>query len=319
MSETAEITAPRIVDYVDPDVIAALPASFPCAWIAEESCRRVSDKAAELAPAAREALLIRATDFAEEVLGVLKLEALPEAIQDCLFVDPHDRLHLIGARGKTKIRVDEDFRIAYLREKPLTLAGPRAGTLRQEARDLLTTPLASADKRPVMTIQAIDLSSVGEGSAFFLELDAPTGTGYRMGRADRLRIFGDGKVLILCFRPMPDVDEEGYQVGNPDAALARLPGSAAVRLAEIEAAEDGGSKMANRLKAVALAQAAKNAAAEADALDAEIEGAGGSAGGAAAAAAAARAEEEEARKRAETSESIFDRPGWTADVAPTLD
>jgi hypothetical protein len=313
MSETTAETAPRIVDYVDPDVIALLPASFPCAWVAEESCRRVSEVASALAPDARERLLARATSFADDVLAILRASVLPEDLERALYLDPHERLQLIGGRGRTKVRVDEDFRIVLVRERPLALEGPRAGTLRQEVREVVCFPLASDDRRPVLAVQALDLSSVGEPGAFFLDLDAPAGSAYLGGRCDRLRVFGDGKVLILCFRPLPDVDDEGYQVGSPEAALAALPGSAGLRLAEIQA--EGGVPAGGKGRGAARAVDVNEGLDLEGGAAADLDGASGEGG--AGEGGEARGSDEDAAPP--TSDFPLDQPGWAARVSPVVE
>ena len=73
MPETMTQPELRYVDYLDPEVARALPVPFPM-WIAEESCRKVADVAAGLAPAEAEDLLQRAAAFLDEVLGMVKLD-----------------------------------------------------------------------------------------------------------------------------------------------------------------------------------------------------------------------------------------------------
>jgi hypothetical protein len=202
-----------------------LPPRFPTTWVAEESCRRVAEAVRDLAPAEAEALLYRAANFLDEVLLVVKRDELPFEPEECLFVDFVGRLHLVGARRGNKLRVDEDMNVLLVRAKPLELSGPRAGSLRGEVRDLVPFTLASIDRRPVAAVRTIDLASASGPGAFFVELDAPLGGGYVGGRFDRLRVFGDGKVLALSLRPISLGDEaadaygEGGGLGGGDGAL----------------------------------------------------------------------------------------------------
>ena len=208
----------RFVEFVEPEVRAAMPKTLPVMWLADECCRAVADAAAARDAAGREALIARATAFMDDVLMAVRADFLPFEAERCLFVDFADRLQLIGTRRGNKIRIDEDLNVVLIREKPGTLEGPRPGSLRRELVELLTVPLAGADGQPVTALKTIDLAGVAGPGALFFELDAPAGSGFVGGRYDRLRAYGDGKLLLVSFRPVviDDENQPGQAAGTPD-------------------------------------------------------------------------------------------------------
>jgi hypothetical protein len=213
----ADTLVSRFVEFVEMEVRSALPKSLPAIWLADECCRSVASAAAAREAAAREALIARATAFMDDVLMVVRSDFLPFEPETCLYVDFADRLQLIGTRRGGKIRIDEDMNIVWIREKPLALEGPRSASLRAEIVEVLTVPLAGANGKPVEVVRTIDLAALAGPGAMFVELDAPAASGYVGGRYDRLRAYGDGKLLLMSFRPVVIEDEfqPGQAAGTP--------------------------------------------------------------------------------------------------------
>lgn len=223
----------RFVEYVDPDVRAALPAAVPATWIAEDSCARATEYARGLDPAAAEVLAAHARSFLDDALSVVREDWLPACPEECLYVDFADRLQLVGARIGWKIRVDEDLNVALVREKPLAFEGARAGSIRRELAEVLAFPLMGADGKPVEMLKVRDFSGeTGVKDAFYISLDAPAGLGYAGGRFDRLDAYGDGKVLLFGFHP---IEADGAAEEAEAAARAR-PRKAGPRPATLDPA-----------------------------------------------------------------------------------
>jgi hypothetical protein len=108
--------------------------------------------------------------------------------------------------------------VALIRERPEKLEGARPASLRRELVEVFTVPLHGADGQPVAALKTIDLAALAGPGALFFELDAPAASGYVGGRYDRLRAYGDGKLLLVSFRPVVVEDEiqPGQPAGTPD-------------------------------------------------------------------------------------------------------
>ncbi|MHC4389852.1 MAG: hypothetical protein ACYS22_00880 [Planctomycetota bacterium] len=285
MAETMTLS---LVAYLDPELIDALPPgpNLVYEWPTEECCAKVPDLM-EHAEDEADADMIRidAQEFEGEMLSVIRRTLLPRgALTLHMHVDPMGSMQFAGLHEGVKVRVDQQFNICLMRRSPLPVdpEQPRLLQLRRELDSVLSIPLASPDRKPVKPAVLVDLSAYEPG-AVYAELKAPPGAGFAFGRFERLKVYSDGKVLLIGFTPtragvalpvlprgtysiqereeMPDRSEPG--TGNPPVPSshlwspddqARVDENRAI-LAEDEVARAAEAE-AERARAAAAAEAA---------------------------------------------------------------
>lgn len=195
-------TAIRRVDYLDAELRRYLPPEVPALWYAEESCERLAHRLDALDEQGRLYLAAAALDFLAGVLGAYRREILPPGdLEKSLFVDPEDRFELVGKAPGHKLRIDQGLRLALVRNKPIAIEGARLAALRQELRSVVCFPLGGLDRKPVVATRTVEPKDL-EPTAIYAEFDAPSGMGFINGRFDLLRVYSDGKLLLVGPRPV---------------------------------------------------------------------------------------------------------------------
>jgi hypothetical protein len=222
-----EVPAPRFVDYLEPAVRGRVPVAIGKPWVAEESLEPLAARLAKAKRADAERLRARARALADGALLVLRAEMLPAGdLIERVFVDPLGRLQLVASTAAGKVRMDEDFSVAVVRRRPLTIEGPRAAALRQELRATLALPLATADRKPALARETIDWSKT-DPDAIYMELAPPGGGGFVSGRFEALHAYSNGKLLLIGFTPFFYVEDANAATSGPNALslLGAPPGT----------------------------------------------------------------------------------------------
>lgn len=202
---TAKTAAPkpvRYVEYLDAALRPVVPASLAKPWVAEESLWPLRSRVQMVPKADAAGLRRRAGALVDWTLLLLRREVLPEGdLLEHVYVDPMDRLELVGSSPSGKVRVDEELSVAIIRRRPQALEGPRAGSIRQEMRAALAIPLGDVDRKPIAAKKMVDHGEL-ERNAIYAEFEPPGASGFLGGKFDLLHVYGNGKILLFALRPL---------------------------------------------------------------------------------------------------------------------